>query len=251
MSDSLAVEIASAGRTHVGKVRKLNEDSFLNCPEKGLWAVADGMGGLSRGERASGLIVERLKELVLPDELDRCVALISNALESVNAELRQDMADGICGSTVVVLIVRERRFACVWAGDSRLYRMAKDRLVRLSKDHSVVEQLVDAGAITPDQARLHPMSNQITRAVGTENVLKLDVLRGRLRPGDRLMLCTDGLHGMVERIEMERLADLGNSDEATATLIEAALAGGGKDNISVVIVDIAPDTDFDTTLVNG
>lgn len=242
-------DILSAGNTHVGLARELNEDSFLDRSEAGLWAVADGMGGLSRGERASGLITERLAELDLPEDLEVCINLVANTLESVNAELRADTSSKLSGSTVVVLMLREHRFACLWAGDSRLYRHSRSGLERLSKDHSIVEQLIDAGAITAEQARHHPMSNRITRAIGTEAQLELDVLRGKLRAGDRFLLCTDGLHSMVEASEIETITKADEASPAVEQLIKAALAGGGRDNVSVVLVDVAADADLDTTLV--
>lgn len=249
MNQSLLGDIISAGVSDVGLSRKLNEDNYLDLPQSGMWVVADGMGGLARGERASGLVVERLAELNLPDELEASIPIVMNALESVNSELRAENDGKLSGTTAVVLLIRERRFACIWAGDSRLYRYADHSLQRLSKDHSVVEQLVDAGAITLEQARHHPMSNRITRAIGIEATLELDILRGKLRPGDRFLLCTDGLHTMVENDAIELIVRDDEAEPTTQRLIEAALAGGGRDNVSVVVVDISADTDLDTTLV--
>lgn len=241
-------ELISDGDSHVGLTRAHNEDSWLDRGAVGLWVIADGMGGLARGEKASGMIVDRLARLDLPDDLDDAVSVVCNALESVNAELRADMDGQISGSTVVVLLVRQRRFAAVWAGDSRLYKFASGVLHRISKDHSIVEQLVDAGAISQEQARNHPMSNRVTRAIGTENRIEFDIIRGKLQAGDRFLLCTDGLHGMVENSVIEKIVRDGEPASVVTQLIDAALKGGGKDNVSVIVVDIDAGNDLDTTL---
>jgi len=239
-------QLDSAGRTDVGRVRKHNEDNLVVRPEAGLWAVADGMGGMASGARASGLIRERLEALSLPNDLSLCVEIVCNALESANAELREELGGAAGGSTVVVLIVRGFRFACIWAGDSRLYRLDGERLERVSKDHSVVEQLVDAGAIKPEAAMYHPLSNRITRAVGTEPQLKLDVVRGRVRSGERFILSSDGLHGLVPPATISKLACEDGPAEVVDRLVAAALDAGGKDNITVVLVDL-PERDLDAT----
>lgn len=239
-------QLDSAGRTNVGRVRKHNEDNLVVRPEAGLWAVADGMGGMAYGARASGLVRERLEALALPKDLSLCIEIVCNALESANAELREELGGAVGGSTVVVLIVRGFRFACIWAGDSRLYRFDGDHLERVSKDHSVVEQLVDAGAVKPEEAMDHPLSNRITRAVGTEPHLKLDVVRGRVRSGERFLLSSDGLHGLVTSDAIVELARDDTPSEVVDRLVAAALDAGGKDNITVVLVDL-PERDLDAT----
>lgn len=250
MNEFLLDDIVSVGKTDVGLTRKLNEDAFLDRAQSGIWLVADGMGGLSHGERASGMIVDRLRTIEFSNKLDDTVNQVCNVLESVNAELRDESDGKVSGSTVVVFIIRDKRFACVWAGDSRLYRHSSLGLERLSKDHSVVEQLVDAGAIEPEQARHHPMSNRITRAIGTETGLELDTMQGKLQAGDRFLLCTDGLHGMVDTAVIEGILRNGEAGPTVDRLIEAAIEGGGRDNVSVIVVDVPSDTDLDSTLIS-
>ena len=217
---------------------RITRTLFVNKPGQGLWAVADGMGGLEKGERASGLVKSRLEALDLPQDLSVCTAMVCNALESANAELREVADGGVSGTTVVVLIVRGAQFACVWAGDSRLYRLRDGRLDRLSKDHSVVEQLVSAGAVRAEDAMRHPLANRITRAIGTERSVNLEVIDGAVLEGDRYLLCSDGLHGLIAREEIEALAGDGVPAEVAESMVHAALAAGGKDNVSVVLVDI-------------
>ncbi|MCB2052637.1 MAG: serine/threonine-protein phosphatase [Geminicoccaceae bacterium] len=226
----------SAARSDVGKVRKLNEDAYVARPEAGLWAVADGMGGLSRGDRASGALKSELEAVSLDDDLETSVAKVRSAIGSVNEELAGTRAGGPSGSTVVAMIVRGDRFACLWAGDSRLYRCAAGDLERISRDHSLVEELVASGAIKPEAARHHPLSNRITRAVGTARSLDLDRVDGRIGPRDRLLLCSDGLHGFVDADVIGERAARADIDTAADELIEAALDAGGRDNVTVVLV---------------
>ncbi|MEZ5824483.1 MAG: protein phosphatase 2C domain-containing protein [Geminicoccaceae bacterium] len=227
----------SAGRTDVGLVRKLNEDSFVDRPDVGLFAVADGMGGLARGDRASGLLRERLEQVSLPEDLPGCIDRIEETVADVNARLFGESSGGRMGSTLVALILRGDHFACLWAGDSRLYRASAGELDRLTRDHSLVADLVAAGSISEAAARHHPLSNRITRAVGVERRLDLEVIDGRIRAGDRMLLCSDGLSGFVDHDDMARLACEGTIEEAAERLVAAALDGGGRDNVTVLLVE--------------
>ncbi|MCB2011310.1 MAG: serine/threonine-protein phosphatase [Geminicoccaceae bacterium] len=229
----------SAARTHVGLVRRHNEDCFVERAEDGLFAVADGMGGLSRGDRASGLVRERLELVGLPPDLEGSVDRIEETIADVNARLLAERAGGrIMGSTVVAIVLRGERFACIWAGDSRLYRSGDGGFDQLTRDHSVVAELVAAGSISEEAARHHPLSNRITRAVGVERRVELETFEGVLRRGDRLLLCSDGLSGFVDSAGMARLVRDGTLDEAADNLVQAALDGGGRDNITVLLVEI-------------
>lgn len=255
--------VRSAAATHVGRVRKLNEDSLLDRSEIGLWAVADGMGGHQRGEYASAAIIQALEAIVAPEGAPALMAAVKGGLEAVNGQLRLQgqRSGGPIASTVVCLLLSGWSFACVWAGDSRLYLLRDGRIVRVSHDHSVVQELVDAGALHPDETASHPRGNEVTRAVGAFDDLALEMRQGRAQPGDLFLLCSDGLTKLVDDRELGALlagADLAASSLAASSLaavvdrlIATALERGGSDNVTVVAVSCqaTPGTDDVDTLV--
>lgn len=225
--------LQSAARTHIGKVRTVNEDRILDCPEQRLWAVADGMGGHSRGDRAATGVVRALASLTSEVITSRA---IGQALNAANDEILAHSLQGeTCGSTVAGLHIESGLCTLFWAGDSRIYRLRHKRLQLLSHDHSYVQQLTDAGLISPDDARSHPQANVITRAVGIGPHLEIDYAVCELMDGDIFLLCSDGLSSLIDD---KRIAGLMRSDlNATATwLLEAALEAGGTDNISLILV---------------
>jgi serine/threonine protein phosphatase PrpC len=232
----------SASATDVGGKRKINEDSLLARPEAGLWVVADGMGGHSAGDVASNAIVHPLAQLEPPASLPDFVDQVEGLLMSVNQQLRDYANDQLggrtVGSTVVSLILSQRAGVCLWAGDSRLYRLRNGQLTRLSRDHSAVQEMVEAGAITQAEADRHPKSNVITRAVGGAENLYVDAAVFAPEAGDTYLLCSDGLYNEVAEDSIRRKLAL-DAEESTARLIEEALQNGGRDNISVVIVKVA------------
>lgn len=231
-----------AARTHVGLRRTLNEDAVLSSAERGLWVVADGMGGHDAGEVASAMVIETLSQSQIEGDVERRSQAVVGALEEANARL-QEFARTFCedrtiGSTVVGLTVDNGAFACFWAGDSRAYRTRDGAIIRLTRDHSLVQDLVDAGMLSAAEADSHPNANIITRAVGAEHHLVIDTVTGDLQPGDLFLLASDGLTRLVS--DEELLENLGKNDiEAAADdLLAIALERGGPDNISLVIVGI-------------
>ena len=226
--------------TNVGVVRQYNEDSVLSMPEEQFWAVADGMGGYEAGNVASNMIVSALKELKPEERLNRLVNSIEDRLLDVNhriLEYADIMLDGrTLGSTVVTLAIKGRVGVCMWVGDSRLYRYRNKQLVQLSRDHSQVEEQIQQGFITAEQAENHPESNVITRAVGADKELYVDINVFSTQQGDTFLLCSDGLYNMVPKQALtDTLANL-PIDQAVDSLIEQAIEQGGDDNISVVII---------------
>jgi serine/threonine protein phosphatase PrpC len=218
--------LRSASRTHTGRVRAHNEDSLVDRPGAGLWAVADGMGGHSKGDLASGRIREALEQIEPPGELEAYVALVRERLEAVHRGLMGEARSGTCGSTVAALLARGGRCACVWAGDSRVYRLRAGRLERLTRDHSLVEELVAIGAVKPEDARSHPLANRITRA---------DV-ESRLAPGDRYLVSTDGVHGVLPHDVLATLLALPSLEAAADSVVAAVLNAGAPDNLTLVLV---------------
>lgn len=230
----------SAYDTNAGVVRALNEDSVLSLPEKQFWAVADGMGGYEAGNIASNMVVTSLQELDTSESLNRWVNNIEDRLLDVNhriLEYADIMLDGrTLGSTVVSLAIKGRVGICLWAGDSRLYRLRNRRLIQLSRDHSQVQEQIQQGYITAEQAENHPESNVITRAVGAHNILYVDINVFSVQLGDVFMLCSDGLYNMVtDQTLTETLINL-PIEQAVESLIQQAVDGGGDDNISVILV---------------
>ncbi len=226
--------------THVGMIREVNEDSICSISENGLWAIADGMGGYEAGDVASNMIVKTLAEIENLEGLNDFVEAVENALIDVNhriLEYADIMLDGgTLGSTVVALIIRGRVGACLWVGDSRLYRLRNGNLLQLSRDHSQVEEMIQQGHLTPEEAEGHPDSNVITRAVGADKDLYIDINVFSTQIGDTFLLCSDGLYGSVESHDFEETLKLGNSEELLKTLLQKALENGADDNVSIIVV---------------
>ena len=236
-------QIRSWAMTDAGAMRKHNEDNLLSLPDLGLWAVADGAGGHESGELASGMIVEALGRL--PPQLSgtELLAQIRVTIEHVHASLRDEAArrggEVMIASTLVALIIRDRHFACLWAGDSRVYLLRGGVLQQISRDHSLVQELVDAGNLAPEDAERHPHANVITRAVGSDcDRLELDKTIGQTEPGDRFLLCSDGLSKTLSNEEITSLLGAPDGVPPTELLIAAALAHRVKDNVTAVVVEV-------------
>ena len=185
-----------------GRVRQQNEDSIGAFPEFGLWVVADGMGGHAAGDVASRIIVEELGSLGVPvsaqDQRARVLERLDRALHRILAHSR-DSGLGGAGSTVAALLLHGSELACIWAGDSRIYLMREGRLTPLTRDHSEVALMVAAGTLTEDEARIAPRRNVITRALGYQPEVTVDMFRLPLQVGDVVLLSSDGMHGLIGR----------------------------------------------------
>lgn len=234
------IDWESAATTDIGTVRKVNEDSCLEAPEVGMWCVADGMGGHDKGDVASRMIVDYLNCLNTPDHYPLTTDQISERLLSVNSRL-VDMAEqlpspSVVGSTVVVLNFDDNQAHCVWAGDSRIYRLRQNQLVRLTRDHSQVEEMVQAGLLSEEDAESHPSANVITRAVGADDHLDLDTASFPLVPGDLFLLCSDGLNKVMTDDEIAEFLRVCPVNTLPDTLISKSLERQARDNVTVVVV---------------
>lgn len=241
----------SAGDSHIGMVRKVNEDAYLDFDQIGLWAVADGMGGHEAGDVASKIIVDTLREISPPTDMDNFLASVKSALNQAHRRIRDESArhyhHRTIGSTVVVLVIHKDRVACIWVGDSRIYRMRDSRLQQLTRDHSHVQDLVDQGLLAAEKANEHPLSNVITRAIGSSDKLAIDVEIFTVQAGDVFLLCSDGLTKMVDDEKLSRALALYDSEQTVNTLIQMALTQGASDNVTTVVVNIAElEVDIDT-----
>ncbi len=234
-----AFEWHSSALTNPGLVRKVNEDAFLDAPHLGLWVVADGMGGHQAGDYASRLIVEELNQVESDSEPDVFLSTVENRLQEVNTALyeKAQSSSSTIGSTVVALLAFRRYCLCLWAGDSRVYRLRDGEVEQITRDHSQVEELIALGEIPREDAESHPMANVITRAVGGSNSLNLDANLQPLRHRDRIMLCSDGLYKDISNEEILDGMNQSDPDRACKRLVELALRGGGGDNISVAVID--------------
>jgi serine/threonine-protein phosphatase Stp1 len=234
----------SCAATHVGTVRTQNEDNFVNRPDLGIWAVADGAGGHEAGDVAAQIVTEALCEV--PSGLGAAELLaevrlrIAQAHDNIRAEAARRGEHAILATTIVVLLAHRDHYACLWAGDSRSYLLRGGRLRQVTHDHSLVQELVDVGALSPEEALSHPRANVITRAVGADfSTIELDKASDRLRHGDRFLLCSDGISKIVPEVEIARLLTADAASPAER-LIAAALDRHADDNITAVTIEVLP-----------
>jgi protein phosphatase/serine/threonine-protein phosphatase Stp1 len=221
--------------SHPGVVRQRNEDSLVNRPDLGLWAVADGAGGHGAGDVASQAIAEALESIPPGLSGAEILAQLRRRLADVHSRLqaRMEGSGGISASTVAILLLRGEDYAALWAGDSRIYLLRDGVLSRVTHDHSLVQELVDAGILSEAEAESHPQANVITRAVGAHGDLELDKTHGRLLPRDRFLLCSDGLFKELPEVDIAAL--LADGADA-AEMVRRAVEAGGRDNVTVVTV---------------
>ncbi len=234
----------SAARTHIGNVRASNQDALLVLPGVyGVYGVADGMGGHKAGDVASKMavsVVERLLRNQAPSP-----KLLQSAIEEANALIYEEQLNNPdysgMGTTMTLIWEDDDRVLLGHVGDSRAYRVRKKSISQVSQDHSMVAEMVRKGLITEEEARVHPYRNIITRALGTAETIEVDVEELDKKPGDLYLLCSDGLSEYIRDEEMLYLLRKHPSlEEAADVLLNLALEGGGRDNISVVLAEVAP-----------
>lgn len=242
------MQLSVAAGTDVGRVRAGNEDSLYADAdqERGLFIVADGMGGHAAGEIASEMAVQIVaRELAALDDVssDHALALMGEALRLANRAIfertiveadKQGM-----GTTASCLLLGQSHWVIGHIGDSRIYLLRDGEFRQVTKDHSYVQEQVDAGFLTPEQARYHPYSNVITRCVGANAHVEPDILRGELRAGDVFLLASDGLTGMVDDAHLKRLMETrGSPGRQVDAMINDANRRGGLDNITAIVVQV-------------
>jgi protein phosphatase len=239
--------------TDAGGRRSVNEDAAF--AQEPVFVVADGMGGHARGEMASQAVADAFRALaargsrhISADEVDAAVreaaAVIRRTMEE-DARSETEVREAVAGTTVAGVVLTEQDGEPYWlvlnVGDSRVYRFSAGQLQQVSVDHSLVQEMVDAGTIDAAQARTHPRRNVITRAIGTGPDAEVDFWMLRVQPGERILLCTDGLVGELDDAHIAGiLATVASPAQAAQTLLCHAVTGGASDNVTVVVVD-APD----------
>lgn len=231
-----------AGQSVVGQVRGHNEDALLCCPDVHLWAIADGMGGHECGEVASALALETLHAAcaagqTLVDAVHAANTAILAAAASASASQGLGMGMGM-GTTLVAARFDGADFEIAWVGDSRAYRVGAEHIERMTRDHSWVQSMIDAGQMSPADARHHPQRNVILRCLGRDDqVLDVGLVRGSLGAHELLLLCSDGLTGELEDEQIQHLCRSAQTlDDLVAQLIDQANRMGGKDNISCIVL---------------
>lgn len=238
----------SSCRTSTGRLRSVNEDAYLDMPDIGLWLIADGMGGHARGDVASRIVVDAFSGLSRPHSLDDFALQVRARLHSANRRIRDNASssgtDLIMGSTVVAFLVHKRKWCCLWAGDSRAYLLRGGSLTQITRDHSVAQEMVDRGQLRQEEADIHPLSNRITRAVGTTSDLMLDERRSLLRDGDAVLLCSDGLNKEVNPREVASIVERYDCEEASRELVDLSLERGARDNVTVAVIRFEATTGF-------
>jgi serine/threonine protein phosphatase PrpC len=231
----------SAARSEVGNVRKLNEDAFLDLSARGLWVVADGMGGHAAGDIASRMVTDNLRDVAPHDKLSSFVNDVEDRVLDANQRLytmaTQDAEQRIIGCTVVSLLVDHGHCVSLWAGDSRVYRFRDGNFEQMTHDHSEVQELLDRGEINDVSAETHAAQNVVTRAVGGTERLYLDYVLHELKNGDRFLLCSDGLYKELSAADMTEQLRNPSCVDACDGLLNAALGRECADNVTAIVVD--------------
>lgn len=255
------MRVQAAGQTDVGCVRKGNEDNLLVDNELGLFVVADGLGGHAAGEVASQIVVERIRQFIAqtveqdrtwPLEYDVSIPYDGNRLkaalllsdQAIVEDIRSNPERESMGSTVVACLLHGSRVTLAHVGDSRAYLLNAEGMRQVTRDHSWVADQVANGILTQEEARKHPFRNVITQALGNGGEIEVAIQEMQVQELDRLLLCSDGLSGMVQDADIWDIVQKAPTLEAAAhDLVERARANGGEDNITVIIVGFEPDGD--------
>ncbi len=238
--------LRSFAATDVGRKRKVNQDYVFRSEKPvgqlpNLFIVADGMGGHKAGDYASSFTTKAVVSEIEHSEYEGPIRIIRRAIEEANTQLIEEAMRSAdrsgMGTTIVVATIIDDYLYVANVGDSRLY-LVNDRITQITRDHSLVEEMVLAGKIDREEARVHPDKNIITRAIGAVSSIKVDVFDLSLQDGDKILMCTDGLSNMVADKDIRDIVDQGKDvEQITADLIQTANENGGRDNIGVVVVD--------------
>ncbi|MFT5808695.1 MAG: serine/threonine protein phosphatase PrpC [Moritella dasanensis] len=247
------IALKSFGQSHVGAVRKINEDSLLEYPEQHIWVVADGMGGHAAGDVASQMLVDTIT-LYINEHAYHGISInvlkqaIQTANEKIMAYSHSQLAGKTAGTTVVLLWIDGYTAHWLWAGDSRGYRFYHQDLKQVTRDHSHVNELIDQGVLSPEEAEKHPMGNVITRVIGVVDDIDVDHISHPVVEGEMLLLCSDGLTGeltdacIAEQLQLQQH----NVINAGSSLMHAALGKAAKDNVSLILVSVSRPSQADS-----
>ena len=231
-----AFEWSTVAETDIGRVRSRNEDAFFFSQERGLWIVADGMGGHAGGDKASKVVVDDLRSFVRFENFTENIKDLETRFLLSNNTCRTMFQHETVGSTVVALFTYGSLNVFLWAGDSRIYRLRQGKLEQMTEDHNLVQEKCRRGELTPEEAQQHPSANILTRAIGVHQNLRVEMEYAAIERGDRYLLCSDGLYRDLQSSEIQELLGSDEKQEALDNLMSLALDRGGKDNITAMIV---------------
>ena len=239
-------QVVSHAQTHKGLVRKINEDACLDLADSGVWLVADGMGGHAAGDIASQLVVDTV-QVAVKRASQVSVQLLTESLQQANQELyqysEQHLQGHTAGSTVVVLLLDKLHYHFLWAGDSRGYLLRNNVLRQITRDHSQVNEMVEQGLLSSSEAEQHELANVITRAVGVDPHVSIDIVSGVWQPGDLFLLCSDGLNKELSDDEICQYLAHSNIAEANRALLHSTLVAGARDNVTCILVKVDASTE--------
>ncbi len=242
----MSSHLRSAGRTDIGRHRAANEDSILLMPEKGFFVVADGMGGHRGGRVASQMVTSELSRIVRASKSPLDHHELRRALSEVNQRVfetgEQNEELHAMGSTCVAVSMIGTTLHLAHVGDSRCYLVRGKEARQLTSDHRAIQPMIDQGAITEVESRVHPLRNVLTRSVGVDAKVEVESGEMSLRAGDRLVLCSDGLSDMLTQPEIVAIVSLGQDlDRIVEALVARANEAGGTDNISTIVIEVNAD----------
>jgi len=229
----------STSCTDLGRVRHVNEDAFLDSTDQRLWVVADGMGGHSRGDYASGAVVKYLREFARQGSILANLRDLEDRLQAANERCRTAFRNKRPGTTVVTMLAHGNCCFFLWAGDSRVYRLREQALTQLTQDHTVSRQKYARGELSEEEAANHPSAHVLTRAVGIREKVELDLAYAEVQPNDRYLLCSDGLYNPLQPGDLEATLAAGTAEEACQGLVKLANDRGGPDNITAIVVEVS------------
>ena len=240
--ETIPLSLLSEGQTDVGNKRLHNEDSFYASDADCLWFVADGMGGHNAGDFASQSLVNDIEAFfTTSDSIKESAESLEEIIQQTNLNLINKASniadDALIGATLALLITQDNHGIALWAGDSRIYRIRSGNIEQLTTDHSLVNEMIEQNIIKPEEAETHPDKNKITRAVGYNKELTLDYRNLSILPGDRYILCSDGLSKELSDEEILSIAGNGSTVTTNKILIQQALDKGGRDNITAITID--------------
>jgi len=238
----IPLSVLSDGLTDVGRKRLHNEDSFYISDDKCLWFVADGMGGHNAGDFASQSLVNDIEAFfATSDSIEESAKNAEDIIQQTNLNLIKRAStianNTVIGATIALFITQDNHGVALWAGDSRIYRIRSGNIEQITTDHSLVNDMVKENLIKPEEAETHPEKNKITRAVGYDKDLTLDYRKLSILPGDRYILCSDGLSKELSDDEILSIAGHGSTATTNQSLLKRALDKGGRDNITTITID--------------
>ena len=224
--------------THIGHIRRVNEDALFVNEAEGLWLVADGIGGHGNGDKASAAVVEHVESYCQRNSVDESLADITSRLRQAHQTCRNMAGAGVPGTTVAALIIFQSKAILIWAGDSRIYRLRGGELTLLTEDHNLAQERYRRGELSREGAQRLKSANVLTRAVGVHQDLHLDADVTEVEAGDRFLVCTDGLYKELPLEKIQSMLGVSFSEHILTALIEEALQRGGRDNITGIVVDV-------------